>query len=85
MIYILSGNYDQAKKWASSQHLSNDEWFCSLDLDELRQTSNFHVIVLESASELSTLFFEKLFNLAQQRGRINRQWTSQSQKMKLKL
>ena len=73
MIFIIAGSYGQAKKWASAQHLADEEWFCTLDLDELKRTSNFHVVVLESASDLSPIFFERLFNMAHARGRINRQ------------
>ena len=72
MIYILAGNYASARKWATAQILSDNEWFSTLDLDELKNRDNFHVVVLETASELSPIFFERLFNLANARGRINR-------------
>lgn len=72
MIFILAGTYSQAKKWATAQHLADDEWFSTLDLDELRRASNFHVVVLDTAAELPPGFFEKVFTLARQRGRINR-------------
>jgi len=73
VIYVLAGSYNSAKKWAEAQHLADDEWFCTLDLDELKRANNFHVIILESASELSSAFFEKVYTLAQVRGRIGRQ------------
>lgn len=73
MIYILAGNYASALKWAAAQMLSDDEWFSSLDEADLKSRENFHVVVLETASELSPIFFERLFNLAHHRGRINRQ------------
>lgn len=73
MIYILAGSYNNAKKWATAQLLGDDEWFSTLDLDELNRASNFHVVIHESASELSPSFFEKVFSLAHTRGRINRQ------------
>jgi hypothetical protein len=72
MIYILAGSYSQAKKWAAAQLMADEEWFCTLDLDELKQAYNFHVIIHESASELPPPFFEKVFSLAHMRGRINR-------------
>lgn len=72
MICIIAGNYSQAKKWAASQMLADDEWFSTLDLDDLKSRENFHVIVLDTASELSPLYFERLFNLARKRGRMNR-------------
>lgn len=73
MIYILAGSYNHAKKWASAQMLADDEWFCTLDLDDLKVKENFHVVVLETASELPPVVFERLFNLGQSRGRVNRQ------------
>jgi len=73
MIFVIAGSYGQAKKWAIAQSLTDKEWFCTLDLEELKNTSNFHVIILESAAELPPPFFEKLYTLAQMRGRINRQ------------
>jgi len=72
MIYILAGNYANAKKWAVAQMLADDEWFSSLDEADLKSRENFHIVVLETASELSPIFFERLFNLANARGRINR-------------
>jgi len=73
VIFVIAGNYNSAKKWAIAQSLTDDEWFATLDLEELKKVSNFHVIILESASELPSTFFEKLYTLAQHRGRINRQ------------
>lgn len=70
MIYILAGTYDHARKWAKSQQLSKDEWFCTLDAEELKQRMNFHVIVLDTAAELPSPLFERLFRLGQIRGRI---------------
>lgn len=72
MIFVIAGTHDKARRWAQAQQLADNEWTSTLDLDELRQISNFHVIVLESASELAPSFFEKIFNLALQRGRMNR-------------
>lgn len=73
MIYILAGSYAQAKKWAAAQQLADNEWFSTLDPDELKGKENFHVVVLDTASELPPIFFEKIFNLARLRGRMNRQ------------
>jgi hypothetical protein len=72
MIFILSGTYSHAKKWAAAQQLADNEWFCTLDLDDLKSKENFHVVVLESASELPPIQFERVFSLAHIRGRINR-------------
>jgi len=72
MIFIIAGSYKKAKQFAKTQMLTDDEWISTLDLDDLRQLSNFHVIVTDSASELNPSFFEKVFNLALIRGRIGR-------------
>jgi hypothetical protein len=72
MIFIIAGSYKLAKKWAAAQSFADDEWFCSMDLDEIKNKSNFHVVILESASDIPSPFFEKLYTLAQARGRINR-------------
>lgn len=73
MICIIAGSYSHAKKWAATQQLSDTEWFSTLDMDDLKGRENFHVVVLDTASELPPIFFEKLFNLARLRGRVNRQ------------
>jgi hypothetical protein len=72
VIFILAGTYDSARKWAKAQQLTDDEWFSSLDIADLYGRQDFHVIVLENAGELPPILFEKLFNLAQARGRQNR-------------
>jgi hypothetical protein len=71
MIYVLASTYKAAKMWASAQHLKPDEWFSTLDESELYGRENFHTIVLENASDLPSMLFERLFNLAQMRGRMN--------------
>ena len=72
MIFVIAGSYEKAERWAATQQLTKKEWISTLDLDDLRQMSDFHVIVLDSAQELAPSFFEKLFNLALKRGRIGR-------------
>lgn len=72
MIFILAGSYSQAKKWAAAQELADDEWFATLDIDDLKQFSNFHVVIHESAAELPSNFFEKLLTVARSRGEIGR-------------
>ena len=72
MIFILAGSYKAAKMWAESQHLNDDEWFATLDVDDLKMAKNFHVIIHESAQHLSPGFFEKIYSLAHERGRIGR-------------
>ena len=70
MIFIIASTYKDAKRWANTQQLRCDEWFSTQDEDELRRKYNFHVIVLDSAAELPSYLFERLFNLGQKRGRI---------------
>lgn len=70
MIFIISGTYKDAKKWAVTQQLACDEWFATLDEDELLHRKDFHTIVLESAAELPSPLFERLFSLGQKRGRM---------------
>lgn len=72
MILIIAGSYNQAKKWAASQQLASDEWFSTLDEDEIKRASNFHVVILESAAELPPMFFERIYTVARTRGRIDR-------------
>jgi len=72
MIFILAGTYGHAKKWAAAQQLADNEWFSTLDIDDLKGRENFHVVVLDTASELPHILFEKLFSMGHIRGRINR-------------
>ena len=73
MICIISGNYLEAKQYASAQHWSDSEWFYPTDVDELMQRNNFHVIVIGTAGQnVPPKYFEKVFQLAHQRGRIGR-------------
>lgn len=70
MIYILAQSHKDAARWAKTQQLRCDEWFATLDEDELRRQRDFHTIVLDSAAELPSYLFERLFNLGQKQGRI---------------
>lgn len=72
MIYILAGTYSHAKKWAHAQQLTDDEWFSTLDIEDLNSRENFHVVILESASELPPAFFEKIYRVAHKNGRMGR-------------
>lgn len=72
MIFILAGTYADARKWAAAQQLSANEWFSTLDVDDIKSRDNFHVVVLDSASELPPNFFERVYTVARLRGRVNR-------------
>lgn len=73
MIAILAGNYQEAVTWASAQNLEDDEWFSIEDEDDLLRRSNFHVVVVGTAGmNIPSSYFNKIYNLAQMRGRVNR-------------
>lgn len=73
MICLISGNKDEAETWASGQNLSKNEWFFPTGIGDLMSKSNFHVLVIGSAGmNVSTRFFDSIYNLAQQRGKIGR-------------
>lgn len=73
MICILAGNYQEAKNWAFGQQLESGEWFYPEEPQVLMRYTNFHVIVTGSAGQnVPPSYFEKVFRLAKQRGRIDR-------------
>jgi hypothetical protein len=73
MICIIAGNYQEARNWAYGQMLDKDEWFYPEDLEALLKRRNFHVLVVGTAGfNLPQYYFEKLLQLAKQRGRIGR-------------
>jgi len=73
MICIIAGNYREAEVWARSQSMDKSEWFYPSDFSDLNGRQNFHVFVIGTAGEnVPPGYFERLYNLAQTRGRINR-------------
>lgn len=69
MICIIAGNYLEAKRWASSQDLKDDEWFMPSDVNELNYKKDFHVIVIGTAGQNTPIgFFERVYQLAKSRG-----------------
>lgn len=78
MICLIAGNYDEAETYASGQNLSKDEWFYPIDERDLLQKSNFHVLVIGTAGHnVPVSWFNKFYELAQERGRLNRDKTNQ--------
>lgn len=73
MICIIAGKYIHAERWASAQHLGDDEWFFPSSEYDLNGRENFHVVTLDTASEIPPATFERLFRLALARGKQNRQ------------
>jgi hypothetical protein len=75
MICILAGNYPEAVRWASANELDSNEWFYPMNVEDLYSKQNFHVIVVGSAGQnVPPQFFERVYQLAKQRGRLNRKW-----------
>lgn len=73
MICILAGNYLEAEQWASGQMLEGKEWFYPADDKELLRRTNFHVVVVGTAGQNTPAsYFNRILDLAQSRGRINR-------------
>jgi hypothetical protein len=69
----LAGNQLEAKQFARAQNLSDEDWFFPVDEDDLRTRSNFHVLVIGTAgNNVPESYFNRLYDLAQSRGRINR-------------
>jgi hypothetical protein len=58
--------------------LDDNEWFYPADEYDIKRRSNFHVIVIGSAGmNVPSSYFERIFNLAQERGRIGREARSE--------
>jgi len=72
MICIIAGNYNEAKNWAFGQQLDATEWFYPGEPEDLYDRVGFHVLVVGSAYQLPVSYFEKLFSLAKNRGKRNR-------------
>lgn len=72
-ICIIAGNELEAYRWAQSQNLGKDQYFYPHSMNELRFKKNFHVLVVGTAGENSAPdTFEKLYQLALERGKIGR-------------
>ncbi|MEX0595468.1 MAG: hypothetical protein WD512_03130 [Candidatus Paceibacterota bacterium] len=73
-ICIFAKNEKEADRWAENQNLSKSQYFYPKDLNDVMFRTNFHVIVI-GIQELSVnaQYFEKIYALAQQRGKIGRE------------
>lgn len=70
---IVSGNYEEARTWARSQELDDNSWFFPIDEDDLKQHTNFFVLVIGTAGHnVPVSYFNRFYELAQSRGRIGR-------------
>jgi len=71
-ICLLAGNSEEAYRFARSQNLDKSQWFYPKDTKELLFRTNFHVIVVGTATGVPSSLFEKIYQLALKRGAIGR-------------
>ena len=72
-ICIIAGNELEAYQFARGQNLDRSQWFFPHSTLDLMANQNFHVIVIGTAGQNSpTDVFNRLYNLAQERGKIGR-------------
>ena len=70
---LLAGNSEEAYRFARLQNLDKDQWFFPKNENDLMFRNNFHVLVVGSAGfNFPSSIFEKIYNLALERGRIGR-------------
>jgi hypothetical protein len=73
MICIIAGDELEAETWAHSHLLARNEWFFPKDENDLKTRSNFHVLIVGNAGfNIPVSYFNRIFALAQSRGRIGR-------------
>jgi len=68
MLCLIAKNSLDAERWARSQELDDNEWFCPRTTVELLTKKNFHVIVV--SFDFHSGWFEKFYKLAKERGKI---------------
>jgi hypothetical protein len=70
---LIAGNSEEAYRYSRLQNLEPNQWFYPKNSTELLFKSNFHVIVVGTAGQnFPALDFEKLYQLALERGKIGR-------------
>lgn len=72
MICIIADSYKDAQLWANAQQLESSEWFYPIYESDLYRFRGYHVITLPSSQWLNIKFFERIFTIAKDRGRIGR-------------
>lgn len=70
MICLIAASFLEAQRFAYTQYLSNDEWFFCLDENDLVNRKNFHVLVVGNMHNVPSFHFEKLYQLAKQKGNL---------------
>ena len=72
-ICLIAGNEEEAYRFAKNQNLSKEQYFYPHNPNDLLFKSNFHVLVIGTAGQnVPSSVFEKIYNLALERGAIGR-------------
>jgi hypothetical protein len=72
-ICLIAGNEEEAYRFARNQNLSKEQYFYPHSVNDLLFKTNFHVLVVGTAGQnMPSLLFEKIYQLALERGRIDR-------------
>lgn len=72
-ICIIAGNYDEALAFAKHQMIPKECWFYPKDERDLLFKSNFYTLVVGTAGQNTPAsYFNKIYNLALERGQIGR-------------
>ena len=69
-ICLIANNEEEAYRFARNQNLNKDQYFYPHSMNDLLFRTNFHTIVVGFNIPSST--FEKIYNLALERGKIGR-------------
>ena len=72
-ICLIAENELEAYRWARSQNLDKSQYFYLHSANDLLFKRNFHVITVGAAGQNTPSdIFEKIYNLALERGKIGR-------------
>lgn len=72
-ICLIAGNDHEAYQFARNQGLETNQWFYPKSINELLFKTNFHVLVIGTAGQnIPSQLFEKIYQLALERGKIDR-------------
>lgn len=72
-ICLIAGNYDEALAFAKSQSIPRECWFFPRDANELHFKTNFYTLVIGTAGmNTPSTYFNVIYNLALERGKIDR-------------
>lgn len=73
MICLIAASYKNARRWAISQHLEDNEWFYPKSPFDLYSKNNFHTIVVpDGLEEMPNRQLNDLLTVAWKRGKIGR-------------